>query len=136
MLSHIVYLNIVEIFFIVNDIHQIYLNFKHPDLLFFRLFTSLYFILSNLLYLFSSYGFLLGKNKPPIPFKLNKEALRSSGISDRENEVLHLIVEGKSNHDIATLLFVSISTVKTHNSNIFRKLDVQNRYELLSKISH
>ena len=52
----------------------------------------------------------------------------------REKEILVLLLEGKSNNEIAENLFISQHTIKTHNSNIFKKLDVQNRFELLSKI--
>lgn len=49
------------------------------------------------------------------------------GISKREYEVLELIAEGLSNQEIADKLFVSASTVKTHTSNLFAKLDARRR---------
>jgi NarL family two-component system response regulator LiaR len=48
-------------------------------------------------------------------------------LSPREHEVLVLIAQGLSYQEIADQLFVSLSTVKTHASNIFSKLDVQRR---------
>ena len=54
------------------------------------------------------------------------------GLSKRELEVLWLICEGKSNAEIAEKIFVSINTVKYHVKNIFVKLDVQNRKQLIS----
>jgi len=48
-------------------------------------------------------------------------------LSPREHEVLVLIAEGLSYQEIADQLFVSLSTVKTHSSNIFSKLNVQRR---------
>ena len=44
-------------------------------------------------------------------------------LSERELEVLRLIASGKSNRRIATELYVSVGTVKTHINNIYRKLD-------------
>jgi NarL family two-component system response regulator LiaR len=52
-----------------------------------------------------------------------------SDLTDRERGVLALMVEGKSNGEIAGLLFVSQSTVKYHVSNILSKLGVSGRAE-------
>ena len=46
----------------------------------------------------------------------------SEPLSERELEVLALIAAGKSNEEIASSLFVSMSTVKTHINNLYRKL--------------
>ncbi len=48
-------------------------------------------------------------------------------LTDREAEVLALIVEGLTNQAIADQLVVSINTVKTHTRHIYEKLDVRNR---------
>jgi two-component system response regulator DesR len=55
-----------------------------------------------------------------------------SGLSAREIDVLHSINHGLSNSAIATDLYISISTVKTHVSSILRKLDADNRVQALS----
>ncbi|MEP6796161.1 MAG: LuxR C-terminal-related transcriptional regulator [Saprospiraceae bacterium] len=49
------------------------------------------------------------------------------GLSPREYEVLVLIAHGYSYQEIADQLFLSITTVKTHASNIFSKMDVRRR---------
>ncbi|MFZ1678772.1 MAG: response regulator transcription factor [Saprospiraceae bacterium] len=49
------------------------------------------------------------------------------GLSPREYEVLVLIAQGYSYQEIADQLFLSITTVKTHASNIFSKMDVRRR---------
>lgn len=60
-------------------------------------------------------------------------ALRKGGghvadtLSEREREVLSLIAKGKANKEVATELSLSESTVKTHVSNIFSKLGVNDR---------
>ena len=55
-----------------------------------------------------------------------------SGLSAREIDVLHSINHGLSNRAIATDLYISVSTVKTHVSSILRKLDADNRVQALS----
>jgi len=55
-------------------------------------------------------------------------------LTVREQEVLQLILSGKSNREIAGVLFISESTVKTHARNIFSKYDVGSRAELISTL--
>lgn len=52
---------------------------------------------------------------------------RTVALSERELEVLALLAEGRSNKGIATELFVSEATVKTHVQHILRKLHADNR---------
>ena len=52
-------------------------------------------------------------------------------LTDRERQVLQLIVEGKSNKEIALALSISPKTVSVHRTNIMSKLDVQNTVELV-----
>lgn len=51
-------------------------------------------------------------------------------LTRREREVLSLLLECKTNQDIANELFLSIGTVKTHIHNIFVKLEVNKRAEV------
>ncbi|WP_430615627.1 7TM diverse intracellular signaling domain-containing protein [Flavobacterium sp. JP2137] len=56
------------------------------------------------------------------------DALKHShGLTDRELEVLCLISEGLSNQEIAARIFISVSTVKYHVSNLYVKLQIKNR---------
>lgn len=48
-------------------------------------------------------------------------------LTNREREVLDLIAQGKSNQEIAEILFITLKTVKTHVSNILAKLGVKDR---------
>lgn len=48
-------------------------------------------------------------------------------LTEREKEVLVLIAHGESNRNIARKLFISEKTVKNHITNIFRKLNVEDR---------
>ena len=61
-----------------------------------------------------------GKN----PFHNNK-------LTTREREVLQLIAEGKSNREIAELLFISVRTVENHRANIMRKLNLKRTADLV-----
>ena len=56
-----------------------------------------------------------------------------SGLTAREIDVLQAISLGLSNTVIATQLFISLSTVKTHVSSILRKLEADNRIQALRK---
>lgn len=50
-------------------------------------------------------------------------------LSDREEEILRLIAQGRSNHEIANQLGLSVKTVQNHVSNIFGKLQVADRVQ-------
>ena len=54
-------------------------------------------------------------------------------LSQRELEVLQLIAQGLSNHEISKRLFLALSTVKGHNRIIFSKLHVQRRTEAIAR---
>ena len=54
-----------------------------------------------------------------------------AGLTARELEVLRLLVDGRSSHEIAATLFVSPRTVSTHMTNIFTKLNVNSRAALV-----
>lgn len=60
-------------------------------------------------------------------------AFRNAGVRDeltsREIEVLELVVEGKTNKEIASTLIISENTVKIHLRNILEKLHLQNRIQ-------
>jgi len=53
-----------------------------------------------------------------------------AALSARELEVVRAVARGRTNHEIAGDLFVSLSTVKTHIANIGSKLDARNRVEI------
>ena len=54
-------------------------------------------------------------------------------LSQREKEVLGLIMQNKKRKDIADELFVTESTIKKHTSSIFKKLNINNRSELFER---
>jgi len=54
-------------------------------------------------------------------------------LSKQEQTIKELILEGKSNKEIANHLYISISTVKTHITNLYKKLGVSSRNEILMR---
>ena len=64
---------------------------------------------------------------------INEAELQKLNLSTREYEVLQLLTKGYSNADIASSLFLSLSTVKTHVSNLFIKMDVKSRTQTIEK---
>ena len=62
------------------------------------------------------------------PGKRDEHGLAS--LSARELELARLVVDRKTNPEIAAALFLSQKTVESHLRNIFRKLDVGSRVEL------
>jgi DNA-binding NarL/FixJ family response regulator len=54
------------------------------------------------------------------------------GLTDREVDVLRLIAAGRSNREIATALFLSEGTVKTHINHIFAKTGSRDRAQAIT----
>jgi DNA-binding NarL/FixJ family response regulator len=57
----------------------------------------------------------------------NEKSTLRFGLSQRELQILELIVEGKSNKEIAGTIYLSLDTVKSHMKNIYQKLNVHSR---------
>lgn len=64
---------------------------------------------------------------------INENELQKLSLSTREYEVLQLLAQGYSNAEIAERLFLSLSTIKTHVSNLFVKMDVKSRTQAIEK---
>ena len=56
-------------------------------------------------------------------------------LTDRENDVLNLLSKGQSYASIADQLFLSVNTIKTHVRNIYEKLQVKSKTELMNKFN-
>ena len=56
------------------------------------------------------------------------------GLSERESEIMNWVKMGKTNAEIGSILSISAFTVKNHLQHIFKKLDVYNRMQAVSKI--
>lgn len=59
---------------------------------------------------------------------------RDFGLSEREAEVLHWVAAGKTNSEIGSILDISSFTVKNHMQRVFKKLDVLNRAQAVSRL--
>ncbi|WP_411895876.1 LuxR C-terminal-related transcriptional regulator [Winogradskyella sp. A2] len=81
-------------------------------------------ILSLLINLIFIYRFIKSK-------KSNQKKLKEK-LSKQEQVVLEYLLKNKSNKEIATSLFLSVSTVKSHTNNIYKKLNVQSRDDVKS----
>ncbi|GAK58653.1 putative two-component response regulator [Candidatus Vecturithrix granuli] len=70
-------------------------------------------------------------------FHVSDETLfQHYNISPREQDVVNLVLAGRSNQEIADTLYVSLSTIKTHLRNIYQKVDVKSRYELIIRFKN
>ncbi|GLB53154.1 hypothetical protein NBRC110019_21940 [Neptunitalea chrysea] len=70
---------------------------------------------------------------PKETFTINTQQLETLEITKRELEILQFMALGHTNQEIASELFVSVSTVKSHNQNLFAKLEVQRRTQAVGK---
>lgn len=88
---------------------------------------------------------LLRKLQPFLEYSLNavylpqRQQERSSitdkyGLTERELDVIELLLSGASNKEIAVDLGLGLATVKTHLHHIFQKVSVQSRSELIAKV--
>lgn len=65
----------------------------------------------------------------------NNQKYELNNLTPRENEVLSLLLEGKTRKEIGKLLFVSENTVKKQITSIYQKLDVKTRNELFARFN-
>lgn len=79
-------------------------------------------------------GFIAAGILLVLPFNhLKRTAPAVGGWTAREREILLLIVEGCSNDEIASRLFIARSTVKTHINHLYRKLDTASRTQAIKR---
>lgn len=97
------------------------------------------FVIAGIAVIFFLIGIYMNKKslqKEPhnnVSVTIDEEKITALGISKREYEILGKIHEGLSNKEIAEQLFISESTVKTHVSNLFVKLDAKRRTQAIQK---
>ncbi len=64
------------------------------------------------------------------------DATGIAALTGREEQIARLVVDRRTNPEIAQILFLSPKTVETHLRNIFRKLDVSSRVEVARAVEH
>ncbi|ACL25444.1 LuxR C-terminal-related transcriptional regulator [Chloroflexus aggregans] len=85
---------------------------------------------------YGEYLLSLIDNDEPLPMSMpvtSAPPTLPEPLSQREIEVLRLMAEGRSNHEIATSLVIAVSTVKSHINNIFNKLGVASRTQAVAR---
>ena len=97
--------------------------------------VPLIFLLFNLFPFFWIKRFLLRYGNA-LPFIMNQHNMEKIydkyTISKREQEIIDLVLHGKSNSEIANSLFIAKSTVKNHIYRLYQKLGVKSRFELVN----
>ena len=115
---------------LINISHEIIFKNRHAIFLIHPIFYSVLSIICT--YFIIRYYFNLYKvNIKDMPLD---NLIKKYDISIREKEVVSLVIQGKSNKDIADNLFISVNTVKTHIRNIYEKIGIKSRYELINSI--
>ncbi len=69
----------------------------------------------------------------PEVFIVNEAELKNLDLTSREYEILQLLAQGHSNAGIAGKLYLSVSTIKTHVSNLYFKMNVKSRTQAIEK---
>lgn len=81
---------------------------------------------------------IFGRDDREAPLRLKdgdafSHCLESYGITAREGEIVRLLIEGRTNEEIAGRLFISNHTVKNHVHNVYQKLGIGNRVQLVQR---
>lgn len=82
-------------------------------------------------YTFISRFYFRSYEPKPEAIEIKEGFLFKHGLSEREIEIARLLVRGQTNKEISEILYISVNTVKTHIKNIYKKLSVSNRIQLI-----
>jgi DNA-binding CsgD family transcriptional regulator len=105
-------------------------NFAWPLVFFFLNFPPLLF-LKNYLYQYHIERFIEMSHDQKLSLFFH-----CYDFSLREEEIIRLVLNGKNHRQIENLLFISLGTVKNYTSNIYKKLGVKNRFQLINMIQN
>jgi DNA-binding CsgD family transcriptional regulator len=128
-------ITVLNLIFFPGAVYDLHLYMTHQVLIFTPLFFCVFAVLFTL-YVAKRYSMGLKLTAGGITEGSLDKALLGTGISSREKDIIQLMLNGLGNKDIAERLFISLNTVKTHNRNIFRKMDVKSRFELVMKLKN
>ena len=107
------------VLFQVSNIFLVYKYFKFD------------YYITGVAILFLIAGFFISKYKQPGKTDNQESPDLLLNLTNKEIAILKLITEGKSNKEIAAINFVEVSTIKTHINNIYTKLGISNRKEVI-----
>ncbi len=111
-------------------IYRGFISVNHSEIPFPYIFYCLAF---NILCLVNAYKYIFSPVSNSIE-NLSENFLKKHSITDRENEIITLLLKGYNNDQISNRLCISSGTVKNHIYKIFQKIDVKNRTQLAYKI--
>ena len=132
--------NFVRQFLIITAIFcpliiiNIFFHFKKLPWALLNLSTSFFFCIFAFISIIFAVNYLgqptfLDKNH-----NLTKCFIEKYLLTEREIEVIHLIITGKGNKEIAKLLFISPKTIENHLTSIYQKVNVHSRMQLINLI--
>lgn len=75
------------------------------------------------------------QEKRPSPNNFFDNLSNTYNLTQREIDIIKLLSRGLSNQEIAENLFISVNTVRNHIYNIYKKIGIKSRYELINLIS-
>lgn len=109
---------------------------SHPRY-YFAILGGLYFCV-NIPAILSICRFLYRHHQELIDLQFSKDVMsqfcKTYHITPREQEIIEMIISGKSNQEIGAQLFISLQTVKNINYNIYKKVNINNRIQLINLI--
>jgi len=118
-------------FFIIEDLLDT-LNIEVGTATLELKFFPIYYLFLYLMLLYHGFKNLIAGQKLNAGLRtINQDFISHYHITNREIEIIKLVLEGLSNQKIADKLFISSATVRNHLHNIFEKTDVTNRVELI-----
>ncbi len=97
-------------------------------------FMSIFYVFYNLFSIIVGIKVILTKPELNDSIKIPENFIKKNKLSERENEIILLVINGFSNKDISDKLFISVGTVKTHLNNIYKKINVSGRMALINRI--
>jgi DNA-binding CsgD family transcriptional regulator len=128
-------ITVLNIIFFPGVVYDLDLYLTHQVLIFTPLFYCVFSVFFTL-YVARRYFIGLKSIATEITGESLDKALVGAGISSREKDIIQLMLNGLGNRDIAERLFISLNTVKTHNRNIFKKMNVKSRFDLVMKLKN
>ena len=128
-------ITVLNLIFFPGIVYDLHLYMTHQVFVFTPLFYCVFSVLFTL-YVAKRYSRGLKLTAADMTEDSLDKALVGAGISSREKDIIGLMLDGLGNREIAERLFISLNTVKTHNRNIFRKMNVNSRFELVMKLKN